>query len=172
MKFQRSRLTDLPLFVLQVVWEQQGRWCTVCVPSIKGKLDSRSCWWGVASLLRASLWSPSFSGSSPQRLNPGSEELGAPLLVITPNLDQPMDWSYLSGWDGNNVSSLVVILCNGITIYCCLIMVIFCSNKSIIRSPPAVSTFFLFCLIYICHNCIEIKCSISFSYLPDSTCCQ
>lgn len=57
-------------------------------------------------------------------------------------------------------------------IYCCLIMVIFCSNKSIIRSPPVVSTFFLFCLMYICHNGIEVKCSLNFSYLLDSTCCQ
>lgn len=112
MKFQRSRLTDLPLCVLQVAWEQQGRWCTVSVPSIKGKPDSRSCWWGVASSLRASLWSPSFLGSSPQLWNPGNEELGAPLLGITPHLHQPMDWFYLSGWDGNYVSSLVVILCN------------------------------------------------------------
>lgn len=61
------------LFVPQVVWEQQGCWCMVSVPSIKEKPDSPSCWCGAVFWLKASLSSPLSPVFSLQLSRPSSE---------------------------------------------------------------------------------------------------
>lgn len=71
------------LCVLQVVWEQQELWCTVSVPSTKGKPDNPSCRWGHVSLLRASLSLPLFLESLSQRWNARNEDPINPTNPIT-----------------------------------------------------------------------------------------